>query len=119
MDDVLSRIVQIGTGAANHRQLKWYDRTGKMLGVLGDPDDSALLAPRLSPDGRRAVANRSDRNGRRQPSTTEVVRPHRQDARRSRRPGRQRAARPTPVSRWTTCCRESFRSERAPPTIDN
>ncbi len=52
-------LIAYRTGAANHRQLKWYDRTGKMLGVLGDPDDSALLAPRLSPDGRRAVANRS------------------------------------------------------------
>jgi len=34
-------------------QLKWFDRTGKPLGILGDPAQYEMF--RLSPDGRRVV----------------------------------------------------------------
>jgi Tol biopolymer transport system component len=46
------------SGATSRRQLGWFDRSGKALGVLGTPDDSNLTAPALSPDGRRVAANR-------------------------------------------------------------
>jgi hypothetical protein len=32
-------------------RLVWHDRSGKQLGLVGDPD--FLFGPRLSPDGRR------------------------------------------------------------------
>jgi Tol biopolymer transport system component len=38
-----------GEGAI--RQLKWYDRRGKVLGLAGEPDSTTLLYPELSPDG--------------------------------------------------------------------
>ena len=41
------------------RQLAWFDRSGKALGVLGAADDSALTGPGLSRDGRRAVVHRT------------------------------------------------------------
>src|SRR4029077_8758586 len=34
--------------------LRWFDRTGKPLGSIGEP--AAYLFPRLSPDGKRLVA---------------------------------------------------------------
>jgi hypothetical protein len=43
---------------ASRRQLTWLDRTGKVLGTLGLPDNS-LLHPEVSPDGRRVVVDRS------------------------------------------------------------
>jgi Tol biopolymer transport system component len=39
-------------------QLTWYERTGKVLGILGKPAD--ILTPRLSPDGRTVAADRVD-----------------------------------------------------------
>ena len=53
-----SGLIAYRTGGSNRRQITWYDRAGRMLGGIGAPDDT-LLAPRLSPDGRRVVANRS------------------------------------------------------------
>jgi len=53
-----SGLIAYRTGGSNRRQFTWYDRGGRMLGGIGAPDDT-LLAPRLSPDGRRVVANRS------------------------------------------------------------
>ena len=46
-------------GSSGKRQLTWFDRSGKVLGTLGRPDDSGLSAPSLSPDGRRAAASRT------------------------------------------------------------
>jgi len=46
----------IGTG---RRQLIWFDRTGKRLGTLGEPDENELVAPSLSPDGLRVAAHRT------------------------------------------------------------
>ena len=42
-------------GGAARRQLVWVDRTGKMLGAIGSPDDNALSSPELAPDGRRVA----------------------------------------------------------------
>src|SRR5439155_5315806 len=42
-------------GAANRRQLTWFDRTGKALGMFGAPGENGLVASRLSPDGRRVA----------------------------------------------------------------
>jgi serine/threonine protein kinase/Tol biopolymer transport system component len=41
------------------RQLSWYDRTGKAVGVGGAPDSSQVLYPELSPDGRQVALQRS------------------------------------------------------------
>jgi Tol biopolymer transport system component len=46
-------------GVATRRQLAWFDRSGKPLGSLAPPDENALLNPNLSPDGRRAVVDRT------------------------------------------------------------
>jgi serine/threonine protein kinase len=44
-----------GGGAAN--QLVWFDRAGKMLGTVGDLDET-IATPELSPDGHRLVVDR-------------------------------------------------------------
>ena len=46
-------------GGARQRQLTWFDRSGKPLGVVGDPDENNLLAPHLSPDGHRVATSRT------------------------------------------------------------
>jgi dipeptidyl aminopeptidase/acylaminoacyl peptidase len=46
---------RVGTG--HQRQLTWVDRSGTALGTVGAPDGT-LRNPRLSPDGRRVVAER-------------------------------------------------------------
>jgi eukaryotic-like serine/threonine-protein kinase len=46
-------------GAASRRQLSWFDRSGRALGLLGTPDESGLSGPRVSPDGRRVTAYRT------------------------------------------------------------
>ena len=51
------RIAYRGSGGAQ-RQLQWYDRTGKALGVAGEAE-SALLYPELSPDGTRVAVQRT------------------------------------------------------------
>jgi serine/threonine protein kinase/dipeptidyl aminopeptidase/acylaminoacyl peptidase len=43
-------------------QLVWIDRSGKNLGVVGDPDAYAAIA--LSPDGKRALTSLFDADGR-------------------------------------------------------
>ncbi len=47
---------RVGGDAA--RQLTWVDRTGKAVGVAGEPDASAPAYPELSPDGRRVAMRR-------------------------------------------------------------
>ena len=54
----LTGLVAYRAGGANRRQLTWFDRSGKPLGTWGTADDS-LLAPSLSPDGKRVVAWRT------------------------------------------------------------
>jgi eukaryotic-like serine/threonine-protein kinase len=46
-------------GGTNRRQLTWFDRSGKVLGAVGSPDENTLASPRLSPDGRRVAVSRS------------------------------------------------------------
>jgi len=36
----------------------WFDRSGKSVGTFGEPDDSDLLNPTISPDGRRVAVDR-------------------------------------------------------------
>ena len=43
-------------------ELVWFDRSGKKLEVVGEPDNFASIA--LSPDGRRALASMLDADGR-------------------------------------------------------
>ena len=45
-------------GAASRRQLVWVDRTGKMLGTIGPPDENTLGNPELAPDGQWVAAGR-------------------------------------------------------------
>jgi len=45
-------------GGASRRQLTWVDRTGKVLGTLGAPDEHNLNNPRVAPDGRRVAVQR-------------------------------------------------------------
>ncbi len=51
-------LIAYRSGGAGQRQLIWFDRTGKTLGTLGASDANSLLAPTLSPDGRRAAVFR-------------------------------------------------------------
>jgi eukaryotic-like serine/threonine-protein kinase len=46
------------TVGATRRQLAWFDRTGKALGVAGAPGADQANAPELSPDGRRVGIDR-------------------------------------------------------------
>ncbi len=52
-------VVAYRTGAASRRQLSWFDRAGKALGVLGRPDQNSLSTPSVSPDGRRVAVHRN------------------------------------------------------------
>jgi Tol biopolymer transport system component len=44
-------------GGRARRQLTWFDRAGKPLGVLGDPDETTSYSS-VSPDGQRAAVAR-------------------------------------------------------------
>jgi eukaryotic-like serine/threonine-protein kinase len=44
---------------SERRQLIWFDRTGKAVGAVGEPDVNTLQNVDLSPDGRRVVVTRS------------------------------------------------------------
>jgi len=46
-----------GSGGAT--QLVWFDQTGKSMGVAGEPDSNSLVAPEVSPDGRRIAFDRT------------------------------------------------------------
>ena len=50
--------------SADRRQLIWYDRGGKQLQALGEPDFAGLLTPASSPDGKRIAATRNLENRR-------------------------------------------------------
>jgi eukaryotic-like serine/threonine-protein kinase len=47
---------------AGRQQLTWYDRTGKPVGVVGEPDVTSPLYPELSPDGKRVALTRTLQN---------------------------------------------------------
>ena len=46
-------------GANSRQQLTWFDRTGKAVGTVGEPDDDLEGYPELSPDGRRVAVDRA------------------------------------------------------------
>jgi len=46
-------------GAGARRQLVWVDRTGKMLGGIGSPNENSLANPELAPDGQRLAVGRN------------------------------------------------------------
>jgi len=46
-------------GVGSRRQLAWFDRTGKALGTVGEPDDDLGQTTELSPDGRRVAVVRA------------------------------------------------------------
>ena len=48
------------TGGSTPRQLTWFDRSGKVLGTLAEPDRANLLNPALSRDGRQVAVTRDD-----------------------------------------------------------
>jgi eukaryotic-like serine/threonine-protein kinase len=52
-------VVAYRSGINARRQLTWFDRTGKMLGTLGEPDGSGPSSPVLAPDDKRAVIFRN------------------------------------------------------------
>jgi eukaryotic-like serine/threonine-protein kinase len=52
-------LVAYRPGGAGQHQLVWFDRSGETHGTLGAPDANGLLAPSLSPDGRRAATFRT------------------------------------------------------------
>ncbi len=52
-------LVAYRAGRASRRQLTWVDRTGKVLGTLGAPDEHSLFSPRVAPDGRRVAVQRT------------------------------------------------------------
>ena len=55
----LSGLVAYRAGGTSRRQLTWLDRAGKVLGTFGDPDETGLRSPSLSPDGRRVAVTRA------------------------------------------------------------
>jgi Tol biopolymer transport system component len=55
-----SGLITYRTSGIGRRQLTWFDRTGKALGTLGEPDDHGLSSPRISPDGRRVAVFRAE-----------------------------------------------------------
>ena len=51
-------LIAYRTGAVRQRQLTWLDRSGTLLGTLGEPDGT-MSAPWLSPDGLRVAVHRT------------------------------------------------------------
>ena len=54
-------LVAYRVGGIAARQLTWVDRTGKAVGVAGEPDVNAPRYPELSPDGWRVAMDRAVR----------------------------------------------------------
>jgi Tol biopolymer transport system component len=54
-----SGAVAYRTGTAGRRQLRWFDRAGKDVGMMGPIDDNNLSSVELSPDGRRVATYRN------------------------------------------------------------
>jgi serine/threonine protein kinase len=51
-------LVAYRTGSPVRQQLRWFDKTGKAIGAVGEPDANGLSGPELSPDGRRVAVFR-------------------------------------------------------------
>ncbi len=52
-------VVAYRSGERASRNLTWVDRTGKIVGMAGEPDANDLLWPELSPEGRRVAMQRT------------------------------------------------------------
>jgi eukaryotic-like serine/threonine-protein kinase len=52
-------LVAYRAGGARRRQLAWFDRSGKALGVMGGPNEDNLSHPSVAPDGRRVAVDRT------------------------------------------------------------
>jgi Tol biopolymer transport system component len=52
-------VIAYRTGGATLTQLTWFDRSGKAVGTIGQPDANGLEQAMLSPDGRRVAGYRS------------------------------------------------------------
>jgi hypothetical protein len=52
-------VLSYRAGAAARRQLVWVDRTGKVLGAIGPPDENALANLALAPGGQRVAVHRT------------------------------------------------------------
>jgi serine/threonine protein kinase/Tol biopolymer transport system component len=52
-------LVAYRAGGAGRRQLAWFDRSGKMLGAVGSPDEGTPSFPRISPNGRTVAIHRT------------------------------------------------------------
>jgi eukaryotic-like serine/threonine-protein kinase len=46
-------------GGREARQLQWFDRNGKPLGAVGEPDVNTLVCAELSPNGRQVAVSRT------------------------------------------------------------
>jgi serine/threonine protein kinase len=57
-------VIAYRSGGPVNRQLTWFDRTGKPVGVVDAPDASSLQYPQLSRDGHRLVVDRTVLNNR-------------------------------------------------------
>jgi serine/threonine protein kinase/Tol biopolymer transport system component len=55
-------LVLYRSSTATRRQLTWFDRSGKALGVVGPSDEDNLADPELSPDGTRVAVDRNPQN---------------------------------------------------------
>jgi Tol biopolymer transport system component/DNA-binding winged helix-turn-helix (wHTH) protein len=53
-----SMVYRTGSGGGQ-RQFVWYDRSGKEVGRVGEPDGSGVLGPALSSDGRHVAMYRT------------------------------------------------------------
>ena len=52
------------TGGPEQHQLVWLDRSGKLLGAIGEPDAAAMVYPEMAPNGRRVALDRTVENNR-------------------------------------------------------
>jgi serine/threonine protein kinase len=58
----VGRVAYRAASGDERRQLTWFDRTGRNLGVASEPDASDLRAPELSPDERHIAVDRTVQN---------------------------------------------------------
>ena len=52
-------VFRTGSGGAAQRQFVWFDRSGKAIENVGEPDIANPIQPALSPDGRRVALSRN------------------------------------------------------------
>jgi Tol biopolymer transport system component len=55
-------LIAYRAAGGSRRQLTWFDRSGSVLGTLGDPDGFSVMHPRVTPDGRAVVSRTVEGN---------------------------------------------------------